>query len=133
MMSRVEVISPPAVSSSTISAAAFRRSASAIASAISSAETGWIGDFTFTTSTSPPGLRRSPARPSQRREQAEKAEGEERPGPGGGGPEGGTTSFTNAVYQGRLPLPLAGEAGEGAQHHTDRGIRGLRPHPRSLS
>jgi len=55
-MSRVEVIRPPAVSSSTITAAAPARSASLMASAMSSADTGWMADFTVTTSTSAAGL-----------------------------------------------------------------------------
>ncbi len=51
-MSRVEVIRPPAVSSSITTAAAPARSASRMASSISSADTGWMADFTATTSTS---------------------------------------------------------------------------------
>ena len=123
VMSRVEVISPPAVSSSTITAAAPRRSASWMASAISSAETGWIGDFTVTTSTSPAWPRR--AGRGQRRQQGGEGEGEEGQGQRAGGFEGWAHGLKLKYIRG-----VESERSESSKDLKDtkgrKGLQGLR-------
>src|SRR3954463_659618 len=88
VMSRVEESRPPAVSSSMISAAALCRSASWMASSISSAETGWIADLTRTSRTSPAfGAEEASgaSRPIKARARRARAKGGGRAGGGGRG------------------------------------------------